>query len=63
MLRDSVEECDGNHSLGRTWERWIDTMKDCLRERGFDVRQARRMVHDRNKWWGFVRGNANHEIV
>ena len=27
-------------------------------ERGLDVRQARRIVHDRSVWWGFVRGIA-----
>ena len=31
-------------------KRWIDTMKECLRKRGLDVSQARRMA-------GFVRGN------
>ena len=37
---------------------WIDTVKDSLKKRGLDVRRARRIVHDRNVWWGFVRGNA-----
>ena len=36
----------------------IDTVKDCLKKRGLDVRQARRMVHDWSVWGGFVRGNA-----
>ena len=45
-----VEECDGSCSVGRLWKRWIDTMKDCLKKRGLDVRQARRMVHDRSVW-------------
>ena len=31
-------------------------MKHSLKKRGLDVRQARRMVHDRNVWHGFVRG-------
>ena len=31
--------------VSRGRNRWIDTMKDCLK-RGFDVRQARRMVYD-----------------
>ena len=30
--------------MGRLSMRWIDTVKDCLRKRGFDVRQAKRMV-------------------
>ena len=44
-------------SLGRLWKRWIDNMKDCLKKRGLDVRQARRIVHDsdRSVWQGFVR--------
>ena len=53
-----VEESAGICSVGRPWERWIYTLKDCLKKRGLDVRQARRMVYNRNKWWGFVRGNA-----
>ena len=32
-------------------------MKDCLRKRGLEVRQSRRMVQDRSEWQGFVRGN------
>ena len=38
--------------------RWIDTVKGCLKKRGLDVRQARRIVQDRSEWCGFVRGNA-----
>ena len=53
-----VGECAGTHSVGRLPKRWIDTVKDCLRKRGLDVRQARRMVQDRSKWWGYVRGNS-----
>ena len=41
-----VGECGGSHSVGRPRKRWIDTVKDCLRKRGLDVRQARRMVRD-----------------
>ena len=36
----------------------MDTINDCLRKRGLDVRQARRMVQDRSEWRGFVRWNA-----
>ena len=50
--------CVGSSFVGRPWKRWIDNVKDCLRKRGLDVRQARRMVQDRSEWWGFVRGNA-----
>ena len=53
-----VGELTGSHSVGRPWKRWIDTVKECLKKRGLDVRQARRMVQDRTKWRRFVRGNA-----
>ena len=45
-----VGECAGSHSLGRLRKRWVDTMKECLRKRGLDVRQARRMVEDGSEW-------------
>ena len=45
-------------AMGRARKRWIDTVKDCLRKRGLDVRQARRMVKYRSEWRGFVMGNA-----
>ena len=35
-----------------------DSMNDCLKERELNVRQAGRMMYDRNEWWEFVRGNA-----
>ena len=38
--------CAGSHSVGRLRNRWIDTVKDCLRKRGLDARQARKMVQD-----------------
>ena len=38
-----------SRSVGRPWKRWIDTLKDCLSKRGLDIRQAKRMVHDRSK--------------
>ena len=43
-----VGECTSSHSVGRPRNRWIDTIKDCLKKRGLDVRQARRMVHERS---------------
>ena len=52
-----VGEYAGSHSVGRPRKRWIDSVKDCLKKRGLDVSQARRMVHDRSVWRGFVRGN------
>ena len=54
-----VGERAGSTSVGRPKMRWIDTLKECLRKRGLDVRQARIMVHDRSVWRGFVgEGNA-----
>ena len=53
-----VGECAGSCSVGRAWKRWISIVKDCLRKRGLDIRQARRMVQNRSEWRGFVRGNA-----
>ena len=58
LKRFYVGECAVSHSVGRPRKRWIDIMKDCLKKRGLDVRQARRMLHDRNIWFAFVRGNT-----
>ena len=44
-----VGECAGSHSMGRPQKRCIDTVKDCLRKRALDVRQERRVVHDRSE--------------
>ena len=43
-----VGECCGSHSVGRPQKRWIDAVKECLKKRGLNVRQARRMVQDRS---------------
>ena len=56
--RVCVGECDGSCSVGRPQKRWIYSVKECLKKRGLDVRQARRMVQDRSEWLGFVRRNA-----
>ena len=53
-----VGECAGSRSVSRPRKRGIDTVKDCLKKRGLDVRQAKRMVHDGCEWRGFLRGNA-----
>ena len=45
-----VGECAGSRSVSRPRKRWIDTVKDYLKKRGLDVRQARRMVHDISVW-------------
>ena len=34
-----VGECAGSRSVGRE-KRWINAVKECLRKRGLDVRQA-----------------------
>ena len=44
-----VGECADSHSLGRPRKRWIDTVKDCLRKRSLDVRQARGMMQNRSE--------------
>ena len=31
-------------SVGRPRKRWFDTMKDCLKKRGLDIRRVWRMV-------------------
>ena len=53
LRRQSMYECVGSRSVCRPRKRWIGTVKDCLRIRGLDVRQAR-MVHDRSQWRRFV---------
>ena len=64
MERDSiakrvyVEEVAGSRSVGRPGKRWTDTVKDRLRKRDLNIRQARRMVKDRNEWRGFVMGEC-----
>ena len=32
-------------------------MNDCLKKRGLNVGQGRRMVYDRSKWWEFIKLN------
>ena len=53
-----VGECAGSHSVGRPRKRWNDTVKECSRKRGLDVRRARRMVEDKSEWRGFVMRSA-----
>ena len=65
MERDRIDkrfylgECAGNLSVGRPRKRWTDSVKKCLKKRGLEVRQARRIVEDRSVWPGLVRGNGN----
>ena len=56
--RVNVGEYAGSPSVGKPWKRWIDTVKKYLMKRGLDVRQARKMVQDRCRWRGFVRGDC-----
>ena len=58
VKRVCVGECAGSRSVGRLQKTRIDTVKERLKKRGLDVRQARRMVQDRSEWQGFVSGNA-----
>ena len=51
-------ECAGSRSVSRPRKRWSTTVKECLKKRGLDVRQGRRMIQDRSEWQGLVRGNA-----
>ena len=44
-----VGECAGSRSVSRPRKIWIDIIKESLRKRGMDVRQARRMVQDRSE--------------
>ena len=53
-----VGEGDGSCSVGRPRKRWMETVKEFLRKRGLDVRQARGMVQNRSEWRGFVKANA-----
>ena len=45
--RGYVGGCGCSHSVGRPRKKWTVTVKDYLRTRSLDVRQARRIVHDR----------------
>ena len=53
-----VRECSVSCSVGRLQKRWIDTVKECLKKRGLDIRQAWKMVQDKSEWRGFVKGYA-----
>ena len=40
VKRVYVGECAGSCSVDRPWKRWNDTLKECLKKIGLDVRQA-----------------------
>ena len=48
-----VGDCAGSSSLRRPRKRWIE-----IKNRGLDVRKARRMVQDKSECRGFVRGEC-----
>ena len=47
--RISNREWAGSRSVGRPRKRCNDTVKDCLRKKGLDIRQAKRMGQDRSE--------------
>ena len=53
-----VGECKGSWLVGCLWKRSIDSVNDCLKKRGLNVGQARRMVYDMNEWREVVRGDT-----
>ena len=53
-----VGECAVSRSVGRPRKRWIAIVKACFKKMGLDVKQTRRMVHDRSVWRGFVGRNG-----
>src|SRR5678815_388375 len=44
--------CVGN----RPKKKWIESVKECLEKRNVSLAEARRKVHNRSEWRGFVRG-------
>ena len=51
--------CAASRSVGRARKRWIDSVKECLRKRSLDVRQARIEVNVerlRESMWGIAQG-------
>ena len=52
-----VGEWASSRSVGKPWKKWIDTVKECLKKRGLDVRQVRRMVEVcKGNTWGVAWG-------
>ena len=48
-------ECLGSHLVGQPRKMWSDRVNDHSKKGGLEIRQARRMVHERNGWWRFER--------
>ena len=57
-LKKAKRVCVGSHLVGQPKKRCTDSVNDCLKKRGLNVKQTRRMVYNRNKWREFVRGNT-----
>ena len=55
MKRDRIAKrvyigvCAGSRSVCWPQKKWTDTMKECLKKRGLDIRPARRMVQYRSE--------------
>ena len=49
-------ECAGNRPAGRRKKKWIESVKECLKERNASLAEARRKVHNMIEWLGFVKG-------
>ena len=45
-----VRESAGIRPVGRRRERWTEAVKVCLKKRGSEVRQTRKMVNVRSVW-------------
>ena len=45
-------ECAGSRSMGRQWERWIDTGKECLKEIGLMSGKQGKWCMIGVYWWG-----------
>ena len=45
-----IGECAGSRSVDRPRMKWIDMVKECLKKRGLDINQTRRMIQDRSEW-------------
>ena len=43
-----VGESTSSRPVGRLRKRWIDTVKNCRKKRGLDIRQARKMLNERS---------------
>ena len=53
-----VERMERDRIAKRVYVEEDDTVMEYLRERGLDVRQATKLVLDKNQWREYVRGNA-----